>query len=381
MSFNSTLIVPEYANLIGWRQYYDTNEINLPLTLTDSETGEYFQQKHPALDLMIIKTLIPAGRDLEEYLRTTITDATNEIFNDLLQYRKVREFGKSLLEESTLLNKYGWTKDLITNQNRFVGMQIRVKDLSGLKAIITEVGLQMSAVETDLTLYLFHSSKNDPLTTFTMTTTGSGQWDWEAQNLELSSFKSELYHGGVFILGYYQEDLSGNAINYTNFNWERGVCGGCNDSHIRVWRSIKDNFHVFPMYVPNGNFVKTEMFDMNDVIYSKDQSFGLNLKFSVRCDLTEFFIQNRFAFKNLLALKVTYNILNMMKFSQEINAIEENIKMMIIRDLEGDVDTKLMNLPTQYDKELKSVSFDISGINSKCLNCESDAYEPTYGQV
>ena len=378
--FDSKLIVPEYANLIGWRQFYDTNKINLPTTLTNSDTGEYFQQKHPALELDIIKTLLPAGRTLDEYLRTSVTDATNEIFNDLLNYRKVREFGKSLLEESTLLNKYGWTKDVITNQNRFVGMQIRVKDLTALKAVITQIGLQMSSVET-FDLYLYHSSKKDPLMTIERTTTGSGQWDWMKHDVELSSFKAELYNGGVFILGYYQEDLTGNAINYSNFNWERGVCGGCNDNHLRVWRSIKDNFHVFPLYVPAGSFTKDEMFDMSDAIYSKTESFGLNMKFSVHCDLTEFFIQNRFVFKNLLAMKVTYNILNMMKFSQEINNVEENIKMMIIRDLEGDIDTKLVNLPSKYDRELKSVSFDISGINAKCLGCESDVYSPDYGVV
>lgn len=378
MSFNSELVVPQYANLIGWRQFYDTNKITIPSTLTQSDSGEYFQEKHPALDLAIIKTCLPAGRSLDEYLRTTVTSATNGIFNDLLQYRKVREYGKSLLEESLLLNRYGWARDVITNQNRFVGMQIRVGDLTALKAIITEIGLQMNTEET-FNLYLYHSSKTEPLATYERTTTGSAQWDWKKHDIELSSFKSELYHGGVFILGYYQEDLTGNAINYSNFNWEKGVCGGCNDSHIRVWRSIKNNFHVFPMYVPNGSFTKDEMFDMNDVIYSKTESFGLNMKFSVRCDLTEFFIQNRFAFKNLLSLKVTYTILQMMKFSQEINNVEENIKMMIIRDLEGDIDTKLMNIPTQYHVELKSTSYDVSGLNSKCLSCESDNYTPDYG--
>lgn len=380
MSFNSQLLVPKYANLIGWRQFYLTSEINLPESLTQSDSGEYFQQKHPALALDIIKTCLPAKRDLSEYLRTTVTEATNEIFNDLLNFRKVRQYGKSLLEESVLLNRYGWTKDLITNQSRFVGMQIRVKDLTSLKAVITEIGLQMSSEET-FNLYLYHSSKKEPLTTIERTTTGSGQWDWKKHDIEISSFKSELYHGGVFILGYYQEDLTGNAINYSNFNWEKGVCGGCNDSHLKTWRSIKNNFHVFPLYVPAGSFEKGQMFDMNNVIYSKNESFGLNMKFSVHCDLTEFFIQNRFVFKNLLATKVVYNILNMMKFSQEINSVEENIKMMIIRDLEGDIDTKLMNVPTQYHVALKSVSFDMSGINSKCLGCESENYEPDYGVV
>ena len=94
-----------------------------------------------------------------------------------------------------------------------------------------------------------------------------------------------------------------------------------------------------------------EMFDMNDMFYEKTQSWGMNLRFSVQCDWTDFFVQNKFVFKNLLALKVVQKILNMMKFSQQINHIEENIKMMIIRDLEGDIDTKLKNIPTLYHIE------------------------------
>jgi hypothetical protein len=70
-----------------------------------------------------------------------------------------------------------------------------------------------------------------------------------------------------------------------------------------------------------------------------------------------------------------------MKFSQQINAIEENIKMMIIRDLEGDIETKLTNIPSQYNKELKAVSFNISGINAKCLGCEDQNTSPSYGVV
>lgn len=378
--FKSQKVVPEYANLLGWRQD-PTGVINLPASLTDTETGEYFQQKHPALNLTYIQTLIQENLDINDYLRNVVTDSTNEIFNDLLQYRQVKEFGKTLLEQSTLLNRYGWKNDLITNQNRFVGMQIRVKSMTALQTTVDEIGLQLSGAQT-LKLYLFHSSKNSSIATIEITTTGSANWTWKkSSSFELSAFSSEVYQGGVFILGYYQEDLTTQAVNYTNFNWDRGECSTCPGSqgYARTWKSIKNYFQVYPIYVPNGSFVKEEMFDLNDMIYCNDQSWGLNFKFTVRCDLSDFFIQNKFAFKNLLALKVVYNVLNMMKFSQEINSIEENIKMMIIRDLEGDIDTKLTNIPTQYQKELKAVSFNTSGINEACLKCESDSFAPVYG--
>ena len=123
------------------------------------------------------------------------------------------------------------------------------------------------------------------------------------------------------------------------------------------------------------------MFDLNNAFYVNNQSYGLNLRLTTRCDLTGFFIENKFAFKNLLALKLTDMVLNDMKFSQQINYIEENIKMMVIRDAEGDTETKMNNITRKYRNELKAVAFNISGINQKCLPCEGEAYEPEYGIV
>jgi len=377
--FNSIKVVEAYKNLLGWREYQD-NSIVIPSELTTSETGEFYGQKHPALQLDIIQTLIPSNLPLGNYLVNKVTDASNEIFNDILQYRQMNEYGKTLLEQSVLLNRYGWTNDVITNQGRFVGMQIRPRYLTGLQAVINEIGLQFTGEEA-FKLYLFHSSKSEPLKEIDVTTSGTSNWNWTKQDIDLSSFSSQEYQGGVFIIGYYQDDITSNAINYTSFNWDNGVCGGCNDPHIGTWKSIQKNFIVYPLYVPAGSFAKGEMFDLNKAIYTNNQSFGLNFKFSVRCDLTDFFIQNKFVFKNLLGLKVVNMILNDMKFSQQINSIEENIKMMIIRDLEGDVDTKLTNIPTQYHKELKAVAFNITGINSKCLGCSDENTAPNFGVV
>lgn len=379
--FKSEIVVPQYANLLGWKQHFDKNEIDLPPELTNTDTGEYYQQKHPALRLDIIQTLIPAKQKLNDYLREVVTDSTNEIFNDVLSYRHVNNYGKTLLSRATLLNKYGHLNDTITNQGRFVGFQIRVQSLTGLQSSINEIGLQFAGAES-IPMYLFHTSKKDPITPpFTLTATGSGQWDWKASSVVLSAFKAEEYHGGAFILGYYQDALTSNAINYTNFDWSKGECSSCNSSYAKIWKAIRGFYHIHPLYVPAGSFIEGEMFDMNGAVYENTQSWGMNLKLSVECDLTDFFIQNKFVFKNLLAYKVVHKILQMMKFSQEISSIEENIKHMIIRDLEGDVDTKLLNIPTLYYKELKSVGFNIEGINSKCLGCKSDGYAPRYGNV
>lgn len=377
--FKAQDIASVFHDLIGWKQHYDTNEINLPPELTDTVSGEYYQQKHPALRLDIINATIPDGYTLEDYLKDKVRDASIEMLNDVVTARQLEKYGKSLLSESVLLNKYGWLNDKITNESRFVGFQITLNTAVGLKAIINQIGLQFSGAES-FKVYLFHTSNNVALTDFDVTADGTGKWTWTATNEDLNSF-SEQYKGGSFLLGYYQDDVATNAINNTDFNFDRGACGSCNKSYYNSWRDINAYYTVYPFYFANGDYAVGEMPDLNDITYTPDVSFGLNLKLSVQCDLTRFFITNKMAFVNLLGLKVTRIILRDMQYSQEINYIEENLKMMIIRDLEGDTETKRDNITQQYQKALKSINFNISGINEVCLPCEDEGYAPTYDVI
>lgn len=378
--FDSTKLVIEYANLLGWKPHFD-NTITIPAGLSVSDSGQYYQQKHPALRLDLIKATLPPSYPLPVYLENTVLDSVKEMFNDVLQYRQISDYGKTILNESILLNRYARKNDVIINLNRFVGFQIKVNSMTGLTAMINEMGLQFTSAET-FDMYLFHSSKTEPLKVFEVSTTGNGSMTWKKIDLELSAFKSEEYQGGVFILGYYQSDLNSTAINYSNFNWVQGECGTCNNSFAGIWKSIRGLYHIHPIYSPNGSYVKGELPDLQSgFLYSDTESFGMNLKLSAKCDLTDFFIDNKSAFVNLLALKVASKIVSDMKYSQQTNHAEENLKAMIIGDVDGFVDQKSSNLPTQYRNELKAVTFNMSGINAKCLGCEAEKYTPVIGVV
>lgn len=378
--FKSDIIQNEFRTLLGWKRHHDTAEINLSAGIQVSQTGEYFQQKHPALRLDYVRALLPSNQDLEQYLTETVEYAAVEMLNDFMQYRNLNNFGKSLLDNQQLLNRYGFMNDKIMNEGRFVGYQIRVGATTGLQLVIDEIGLQFIGAET-FDLHLFHSSKKDPINTFNLTTSGDGQWDWTEVMEELNGFERANKNGGVYLLGYYQDDLTLEAINMTSFDWNRGVCGGCNNSYYHVWKSINEYYGIYPFYVPNGDFTVGEVPDLNNLIYISNQSFGLNLRLTAKCDLTDFFVTQRRQFKNLLALKTTNIILEMMRYSNEVNFIEENIKMMIIRDLEGDKETNARNIPQQYKDELKAVIYNTGGINEKCLPCEEDAFVPNIGVV
>jgi len=376
--FKIEKLKPKYANLLGWRQHFST-DVQLSPGLLVTESGEYYQDKHPALRLDYIQTILSKAQSIDDYLKEKVEAATTSIFYDLIQHRQLNNYGKTLLEQAQLLNKHSWLSDKIVNQNRFVGLQIKLKDSTGLQVLLNEIGLQLDGPQ-QITLYLFHSQKELPLKEIILTTTDTGV-QWSVEELELDSWDRELFYGGVFILGYYQEDLTTQAVNYTNFNWDKGECASCNNSYYEVWKSIKNHFFIYPLYVPQGSFEKGKMFDLKKAFYVNDCSFGLNLRLTVRCDLTNFFIQNKVFFKNLLGLKVAHLVLNDMKFSQETNYIQEDLKNMVIRDLEGDKETNALNINQLYKAELKAVSFNMTDINNRCLNSSTENYQPDYGVV
>lgn len=379
--FDSTKLYQAYKNYIGFKPHFDTSEIDIDPDLSITESGEYYQDKHPALRLDYIQSTLSSNQTLDDYLADKVKIAINSIFNDIIQVRQVSQYGKTLLEQTTLLNRKSWNSDKIVNQGRMVFLQIKVLDATGLAAVINEIGLQLDGAQ-ELTLHLFHSDHEDALTTFNMETINSST-AWKKVEQQLNAFSIEDYNGGVFLLAYYQNDLTTQAINYSNFNWEAGECSSCGGAtaYVNAWKSLRKNFFIFPGYMAAGNFEVGKMPNMKNAFWSSTTSWGLNLRMSVRCDLTDFFITNRFAFKNILALKVANLILKDMRFSMETNFVEDKLRDMIIREVEGDKETNYLNISQQYDRELKAVKFNIEGINTKCLGCSDTQYQPSIGHV
>lgn len=377
--FDKTKVAEAYKHIRGWRPHFN-NQIQINAANQETDTGEYWGDEHPALRLDYIVSTLSQGQNLDKYLAEKVDVATTLVFNDVLTKRQVDGYGKTLLQSSQLLNKYGWTNDKIVNRSRFVGLRVRIQDVTGLQMLIDEIGLQLT-VEQEVEIYIFHSSQVEPVKTITVTSKEMG-WAWKTINQTLASAAAETFYGGVFIVGYYQDDLVGQAINYSNFNWDKGECGGCGgSSYYDVWQAIKGFYQVYPVYVPQGKYKKGKMFDLNDMFFDNKTSWGLNLKFSVTCDLTQFFISNKFVFKKLMGLKVATLVLQDMKFSQETNFVQEDLKNMVIRELEGDKETNALNIVQQYSRELKAVSFNMSGINNRCLPCEGSAWKPDISYV
>jgi len=128
---------------------------------------------------------------------------------------------------------------------------------------------------------------------------------------------------------------------------------------------------VTPFYVAssNINIGTKDIFDARDAIDDCCNNYGMNADISVECDLTTFFCDHNVSMTRALGLSVTLLILRDISFTNQINHIEENMRGLIIRSLEGDKDTKYINIEQQLRKEILAVNFNQSDIDYPCLPC------------
>ncbi len=367
---NSTDLKTCLKNVLGWRQHYDeVEELEIEPELMETETGEYYQDFHPALQLNIISQSLDRDRDLSEYLAEKVDAGITQLINDIDTKRQSKG-DKDLLASETMLNKYGWANDTIFNENRFVGFLFEPTDAISLSVVIASLGLQLSLAQELLKIYIYHGSQYEPVAVKDVVIDKAISWNWIDEEIQLYSRNKEL-QGGNYFIGYYQDDLAGQAINYTDFDWSVGYCGTCDGGKMHnVWRKIKKYLRFMPIYVPVQNLNQDRnMFDEKAVMIDNTKSWGMNFRLSVACDYTEFYCQNRKHLKNALGLKVAYLILQDIKFSQQFNYINEDMKNLIIRDLEGDKDTHEMGIALRLKNEIENVYLDTSGISKFCLPC------------
>jgi len=260
----------------------------------------------------------------------------------------------------------------IINESRFVGVEFSLNsDSIGLRAIIHRVGLYLTVAQPSLTLYLYSSLQASSVATYTYTSAVSNVFTWLAQEITLDYSDGSDNSGAVWYLGYYQDDLVGQAVLYDSLNWKNGYCRTCGGGNRSTkYNSISRYLTMSPFYISATNVPAVgTMFDTDDMVYDYSNNFGFNFNISIVCNLTQFWIDNRSTMTNAIGKIVALKVLEMMKASSQISAIEQNVQINIIRDLEGDSDTRQVPFWAQVDRAVKTTNLDQANVNSTCVPC------------
>lgn len=396
-------------HVVGWKN--DDNDIYA--SLTESTSGIYFQDIHPLLTLDNLRAIAPKFKNnvyqqwvtgitypkgsnvndgynyvalaentskkpsentdlwqMEDSFSDWLTDKTKASIGKAMQalysQRLYDKTAKSVLESKYLFDGCGRLSDTILNTGSTVGFEIVPIRADGVTMRIESIGLQMTGTG-KVTIKIFHSSQKEPCYTIDCTRTKDGSMEWFAQNILLPYVSDDTDSGGSWFLVYEQGDNL--AINKT-IDWSRD-CVSCNRSS--GWASISRFLEIHPFRTQEST---DSLWPIENNIYTSE-NYGINLKVSMICDITDIIIEQKDIFANYIALQVAYDLLKEMAFnpSFRINRAQSNPAfgaLDFLMAIDGDpASYKKSGIGYDLSKAMQSLNVDISGMSRICLPCRN----------
>ena len=417
----------ELKNVVGWRQSINPQG-KISESLTISESGIYFQDAHPLVTLENMRSIMPddyfykypeweegieynsgdivlygekkfwkalqgnIGQIPEEgslywekydvfsdYLNDLTISGINTAILNFIQIKQLGKETKDLLERRTLFDGAGRIRATLQNTHKLVGFEITPVRSMGVTTKIGKIGLQMTGTTGIVKLYLFHSSKIDPIKTFELNfIVKNGGFQWFDIDCYLPYISSGINSGGSWYLCYNQDELPKGmeAINVSK-DWSREPCGTCNVGSVEVWRELTKYMQVTPfMYNAPSDFAENpELWDISQTMYTNTVNYGLNCEITVGCDLTDFIISQRLIFQSVIQKQVAFIALRTLAMNPNVrvNRNQSNVtRLDILYELDGNTNGIRANgLGNDLKKAFEALSIDTKGLDRVCLTCNN----------
>lgn len=363
--YNAEQIKSELIGLIGWRQNVDPTGWQLT-EMTSSSTGLWFNSIHPLLTIENLISVCPRFDVLHsgdqaainaaftKWLKEKTEDAIIQAVDAWIDEKfEVKTVG-NLLEHQNLFNAAGDFSDTETSTGKVVGMEIVPTRSKSMIVELLAVGFQFEENESfDLKLFKSGMKVANESESIVYDEEGTVKWVNLGWILEGE---------GAYYLVYNQDDVNGNAINgVRDYTWaNKGLTSFPSGRYFKATALNVDSDMV-------------ELWDLSDNHYSVSTNYGMNLKFSVRCDYTSFIIDQKNLFKSVIAYQVGINLLReiALNSSSRINNQVDNVdRTQVLYEIDGD--TRGDNSSTlygRYKKALKAIAFDDNRIDKVCLPC------------
>lgn len=433
-------IQEKLLHLIGWEQNYDTSDLKISDALTVSESGLYFQQIHPLLTLQNMSCIAPDFKNMtfEEYNAEKLYSKGNVIKYGSLLYKALQNSTgkqpdieseywvetnpfsewlesktkasiqkaiarycnekivqgayKTLCENRTLFDGTGRLVDVVKNKKNLVGFEIVPVRAKGVTTKINKIGLQFTEPG-EYTLYLMHSSMDAPVKIIKLNKIRKNSIEWFSLNGVYLPYQSEDNDaGGSWYLCYFQSELpEGSQAIRKDKDWSKEPCGSCSRKELLAWMAWSRYIEVHPFYVNeelveavnfnddfNEDFAKQpiHLWDVENNQYTYDNNYGLNLEITVACDITDFIIEQRTLFQDIIAKQVAVDMLREFAYNANVRTNRHSInasRLDILYEVDGDSSSmKKSGLSYQLDMAFKAIKLSTEGIDRVCLPCKNN---------
>lgn len=433
-------IQDKLLHLIGWEQNYDTSDLKISDALTVSESGLYFQQIHPLLTLQNMACIAPDFKNMtfEEYNTEKSYSKGNVVEYDEKLYKALQKAQgkqpdieseywvetnlfsewlesktkasiqkaiarycnekiaqgtyKTLCENRTLFDGTGRLVDVVKNRKNLVGFEIIPVRAKGVTTKINKIGLQFTEPG-EYTLYLMHSSMDAPVKIIKLNKIRKNSIEWFSLNDVYLPYQSEDNDaGGSWYLCYFQSELpEGSQAIRKDKDWSKEPCNSCSRREYLAWMAWSKYIEVHPFFVNeelieavnfnddfNNDFKKQalHLWDVENNQYTYDNNYGLNLELTISCDITDFIIEQRMLFQDVIAKQVAVDMLREFAYNSNVRTNRHSInasRLDILYEVDGDSSSmKKSGLSYQLDMAFKAIKLSTSGIDRVCLPCRNN---------
>lgn len=422
-------IQEKLLHLIGWEQNYDTSDLKISDALTVSESGLYFQQIHPLLTLQNMSCIAPDFKNItfpeynseKEYSKGNVVDyqgtqykalqkaqgkqpdieseywVETNLFSEWLESKTKASIQKAiarycnektaegtnkpLCESRTLFDGTGRLADTVKNKKNLVGFEIVPVRAKGVTAKINKICLQFTKAG-EYTLYLMHSSMDKPIKTIKLTKVRDNSAEWfTVDDLYLPYQSEDNDAGGSWYLCYFQSELpEGSQAIRKDKDWSKEPCGSCSRRELLAWMAWSKYLEIHPFFV-NEELINIEdeslhLWDVENNQYTYDNNYGLNLEVTVSCDITDFIVEQRMMFQDVIAKQVAVDMLREFAYNSNVRTNRHSInasRLDILYEVDGDSSSmKKSGLSYQLDMAFKAIKLSTSGIDRVCLPCRNN---------
>lgn len=422
-------IQEKLLRLIGWEQNYDTSDLKISDALTVSESGLYFQQIHPLLTLQNMSCIAPDFNNItfpeynseKEYSKGNVVDyqgtqykalqkaqgkqpdieseywVETNLFSEWLESKTKASIQKAiarycnektaegtnkpLCESRTLFDGTGRLVDTVKNKKNLVGFEIIPVRAKGVTTKINKICLQFTKAG-EYTLYLMHSSMDEPIKTIKLTKVRDNSAEWfTVDDLYLPYQSEDNDAGGSWYLCYFQSELpEGSQAIRKDKDWSKEPCGSCSRRELITWMAWSKYLEIHPFFV-NEELINTEdeslhLWDVENNQYTYDNNYGLNLEVTVSCDITDFIVEQRMMFQDVIAKQVAVDMLREFAYNSNVRTNRHSInasRLDILYEVDGDSSSmKKSGLSYQLDMAFKAIKLSTSGIDRVCLPCRNN---------
>ena len=307
-----------------------------------------------------------------EQLKNKTVSVIEKTITKTLSSKKELNQTKNVLQNSSLVISDGTRNTTEVKQGRLVGISIRTRDFNNVVVNIPAMGVKLTQSQ-DLTIYVYHTSQVDPITSFTVPSGQSFKFS-DIPDLNLGYITEDYQIGGEFKICYLESDLLGSAIiNDCNYNYYANCGCGTTASHkaMKTYKYIRDisGFYVDAADIPANN----ELWDEDVETIDTNSNYGINFKFNIVCDWTDIILQNLYLWDNALILGMQMGIAELAQGSHRHNDAQMLTKLDAVVQLQSEGG----DLRGQYEKACKEIDLDISDMDSPCMPKKAQMYPVT----